>query len=71
MTATDDSMRGAVLICVTATIAGAVIGFIGGAFRWLLEAADRGRLDLIEWARLLGGPGWVPRWRPWWCAGSR
>lgn len=55
----DDSMRGAVLICVTATIAGAVIGFVGGAFRWLLEAADRLRLELVDWAHQLPGPGWL------------
>ena len=59
MTAADDSMRGAVLICVTATVAGAAIGFIGGAFRWLLEAADRLRLDLVHWAHALPGPGWL------------
>ena len=57
MTGTDDSMRGAVLICVTATVAGVIIGFIGGAFRWLLQAADRLRIDLVEWAGRLPGPG--------------
>ena len=55
----DDSMRGAVLICVTATLAGVVIGFVGGAFRWLLDAADRLRLDLVDWADRLPGPGWL------------
>lgn len=55
----DDSMHGALLICVTATIAGAVIGFVGGAFRWLLEAAGRLRLDFVEWAHQLPGPGWL------------
>ena len=56
---TEDSMRGAVLICATATVAGAVIGFVGGAFRWLLEAADRGRLSFVGWADRLSGPGWL------------
>ena len=44
----EDSLRGAVLICVTATIAGAAIGLIGGVFRWFLEAGDRLRLDFVE-----------------------
>lgn len=57
--AADDSMRGAVLICLTATVAGAVIGVVGGAFRWLLQAADRLRLDLVEWAQQVPGPGWL------------
>ena len=52
-------MRGAVLICVTATLAGVVVGFVGGAFRWLLEAADRLRVDLVDWAQRLPGPGWL------------
>ena len=33
----EDSMRGAVLICVVAALAGAIIGFVGGVFRWLLQ----------------------------------
>jgi CIC family chloride channel protein len=52
-------MRGSVLICVTATVAGAAIGFIGGAFRWCLETADRLRIDLVDWAHALPGPGWL------------
>jgi CIC family chloride channel protein len=52
-------MRGIGLICLTATIAGAVIGFVGGAFRWLLQSADQLRLDLVEWADRLPGPGWL------------
>lgn len=55
----DDSMRGAVLICVTATVAGVVMGFIGGAFRWLLQGSDRLRLEFVEWAHQLPGPGWL------------
>ncbi len=54
-----DSMRGAVLICVTATFAGVIMGFVGGVFRWLLEASDRLRLQLVEWAHQLPGPGWL------------
>jgi CIC family chloride channel protein len=52
-------MRGSVLICVTATVAGVAIGFIGGAFRWCLETADRLRIDLVDWAHALPGPGWL------------
>lgn len=44
----DDPMHGALLICLTAAVAGAIIGFVGGAFRWLLEAAGRLRLDFVE-----------------------
>jgi len=55
----EDSLRGAVLICVTATIAGAAIGFIGGVFRWFLETGDRLRLDFVEWTQQLPGPGWL------------
>ncbi|BBY62769.1 voltage gated Cl- channel protein [Mycolicibacterium helvum] len=47
------------LICVTAIIAGVVIGFVGGAFRWCLNQADRLRIDLVEWAHTLPGPGWL------------
>jgi len=52
-------MHGALLICCTAIVAGVVIGFVGGAFRWCLEMADHLRIDLVEWARLLPGPGWL------------
>jgi CIC family chloride channel protein len=55
----DDSMRGSVHICVTAIIAGVVIGFVGGAFRWCLEKADDLRIDLVDWAHQLPGPGWL------------
>ncbi|TGD85478.1 ClC family H(+)/Cl(-) exchange transporter [Mycolicibacterium sp. CH28] len=55
----DDSMRGAVLICCTAVVAGVVIGFVGGAFRWCLEWADRLRIDLVDWSHQLPGPGWL------------
>ena len=55
----EDSLRGAVLICVTATFAGALIGFIGGVFRWCLQTADRLRLDLVDWTHQLAGPGWL------------
>ncbi|MDX1882387.1 ClC family H(+)/Cl(-) exchange transporter [Mycolicibacterium sp. 120270] len=52
-------MRGSVHICVTAIVAGVFIGFIGAAFRWCLQAADRLRIDLVDWAHRLPGPGWL------------
>ena len=51
--------RGSILVCATAVVAGAAIGFIGGAFRWCLETADRFRVDLVDWAHGLPGPGWL------------
>ena len=55
----DDSMRGAVLICLTAVLAGVVIGVVGGAFRWCLNQAERLRLDMVDWAHGLAGPNWL------------
>jgi chloride channel protein, CIC family len=52
-----ESVRGTVRICVTAVLAGAVIGLIGGAFRWCLQTAEALRTDLVEWAQRLPGPG--------------
>lgn len=54
-----DSMATSLLICVTATIAGCVIGFVGGAFRWCLQTADALRIELAEWTHHLPGPGWL------------
>lgn len=51
--------RGVWLVWVTALVAGVAIGFIGGAFRWCLGAADKLRVDLVEWAHRLPGPGWL------------
>lgn len=52
-------MTGSVVICVTAIVAGVVIGFVGGAFRWCLATADALRVDLVDWAHRLPGPGWL------------
>ncbi|MCH9640320.1 MAG: ClC family H(+)/Cl(-) exchange transporter [Actinomycetia bacterium] len=52
-------MRGSLLICSTAILAGVVIGFIGGGFRWCLDKADHLRMDLVDWAHQLPGPGWL------------
>ena len=55
----DDSMRGSVRICFTAIVAGVLIGFAGGAFRWCLQTADDLRIDFVAWAHKLPGPGWL------------
>jgi CIC family chloride channel protein len=55
----DDSMRGSVHICLTAIVAGVLIGFVGGAFRWCLQKADDLRIDVVDWAHKLPGPGWL------------
>lgn len=55
----EGSVRGTVLICATAIVAGAVIGVIGGAFRWCLQGAEGVRVDIVEWALRLPGPGWL------------
>ncbi|UXA16999.1 ClC family H(+)/Cl(-) exchange transporter [Mycobacterium sp. SMC-4] len=53
------SARVSVLICVTAASAGVVIGFVGGAFRWCLQAADRLRIELVDFAHQLPGPSFL------------
>src|SRR3954465_283794 len=55
----DDSMRGLLHICITATVAGVLIGFVGGAFRWCLQRADDLRIDVVDWSHRLPGPGWL------------
>jgi CIC family chloride channel protein len=55
----DDSLRGSVHICVTAIVAGVLIGFVGGAFRWCLQKADDLRIDFVDWTHHLPGPGWL------------
>ena len=42
-----------------AIVAGVAIGFVGGAFRWCLQVADRWRVDLLTWAHHAPGPAWV------------
>lgn len=52
-------MQGFVVVCITAVVAGTVIGFVGGAFRWCLGTADALRADFSEWVHRLPGPGWL------------
>lgn len=47
------------VVCAVAIVAGAFIGFVGGAFRWCLQRADDLRVDLSDWAHELAGPGWL------------
>lgn len=54
-----DSMHGIVRICLVAIVAGAAIGLVGGGFRWCLEYADKARVDIVDWAHTLPGPGWL------------
>ncbi|TPG34967.1 ClC family H(+)/Cl(-) exchange transporter [Mycolicibacterium hodleri] len=54
-----DRLHHSVLVCATASVAGVVIGFVGGAFRWCLQVADAWRVDLSELAHRLPGPGWL------------
>lgn len=48
-----------IFLGVLAAIAGALTGFIGGAFRWCLERAEVLRVDLVEWVRDTGFPAWL------------
>jgi CIC family chloride channel protein len=50
---------GTLWMCVVAVLAGVVIGFVGGAFRWCLQIADRWRGELVEWAHHFPGAGWL------------
>ncbi|AZG46478.1 ClC family H(+)/Cl(-) exchange transporter [Gordonia insulae] len=58
---TDDILTGHTLwvILVLAALAGAVAGFVGGAFRWLLEHMDRWRADIVDWAHAHSAWGWI------------
>ncbi|MFZ2529790.1 MAG: ClC family H(+)/Cl(-) exchange transporter [Rhodococcus sp. (in: high G+C Gram-positive bacteria)] len=47
------------ILCIVAVVAGVAIGFVGGAFRWCLDIADRWRIDLLHWAETAPGPAWL------------
>ncbi|WP_422745225.1 ClC family H(+)/Cl(-) exchange transporter [Mycobacterium sp. WMMD1722] len=55
----DRYLRSPIRVCLTAIVAGVAIGFVGGAFRWCLQQADRLRLDVVDWTHGLPGPGWL------------
>ncbi|MBV5244157.1 ClC family H(+)/Cl(-) exchange transporter [Mycolicibacterium sp. PAM1] len=52
-------VRSLLVVVGTAALAGAVIGIVGAAFQWCLRAAEGLRLDVVEWAQRLPGPGWL------------
>ena len=54
MTGPAESSRGSIQVCVTAIVAGVLIGVVGGAFRWCLDQADRLRIDGCEFRALQG-----------------
>lgn len=53
------SLHRSAVLSATPIVAGVVIGLIGGAFRWCLQAAESLRVDVVEWALRLPGPGWL------------
>ncbi|MDL9946329.1 hypothetical protein QSJ19_12125 [Gordonia sp. ABSL11-1] len=55
----DDLLTGRTLwvILLLAVIAGAVAGFLGSAFRWLLEHIGAWRGELVEWSH--GHSAWA------------
>ncbi|GAC66867.1 ClC family H(+)/Cl(-) exchange transporter [Gordonia soli] len=55
----EDTTAGLVRLCVLAVVAGAGIGFVGGAFRWCLGHLDRWRVEMLGWVHDLPGPGWL------------
>ncbi|NLV81222.1 MAG: ClC family H(+)/Cl(-) exchange transporter [Rhodococcus sp.] len=50
--------RELVRTCALAAIAGSLVGFVGGAFRWCLQVADTMRHHVLAVADDLPGPGW-------------
>ncbi len=58
---TDSRRRSSrrILLWLSASIAGALTGLVGGAFRVVLVRADAVRDDLVSQVRHLGGPAWL------------
>ncbi|WP_395727698.1 ClC family H(+)/Cl(-) exchange transporter [Nakamurella sp.] len=55
----ESDRSGLVRLSALAAIAGVAIGFVGGAFRWVLERAERVRIGVVDWANAAGGPSWL------------
>ena len=47
------------MLCAVGAGAGAAVGLVGGAFRWLLLRADTGRTALLHWAHHWPAAGWL------------
>ncbi len=48
-----------ILISIASILTGILVGLVGGAFRYLLIAADQGRVALISWAHTWPHVGWL------------
>lgn len=55
----DRSVAAWAWLVVAAGVVGVATGAVGAAFRWVLEHADDGRDELVEWAEGLGAAGWL------------
>ncbi len=55
----DEQQSGIATICAIAAVAGVVIGFVGGAFRWCLVRSDDWAADVVDWSKDHAGFGWV------------
>lgn len=55
----EPDRTGLMVLSLLAAVAGVAIGFVGGAFRWLLEQATRLRVDVADWAEAACGPSWL------------
>lgn len=56
---TTGPRRTVVLLTLAAVVAAALVGFIGGAFRWCLERAVELRADVVDWAHQWPTIGWL------------
>ncbi|TWE12857.1 ClC family H(+)/Cl(-) exchange transporter [Rudaeicoccus suwonensis] len=57
MRTTSPQTHGLITLCLLAIGAGAGTGFVGGTFRWCLERAGDGSVDLVHWAHRFGVAG--------------
>lgn len=57
----DEILHGRTLYIMLglAVVAGAIAGFVGGAFRWVLEHSERWRTHMLDWSHTHHGWGWM------------
>ncbi len=59
----DESFTSLSRLLLVAAVAGVLVGFVGGAFRWCLDALDVFLLHALDWLhaadRANGTPGWL------------